>query len=136
MNNSERAYLAGIIDGEGTVTLSRHHKNEMSSPHVSVANNNRKMLEWIRSRVGGVITNKRKNKPHHHASYVWSVCFNRALVVLQEVSEFLIVKKPHAELILKEYKKATHRAGKYSESMLKKKERLVGKIRKLNYRQI
>lgn len=69
----EKAYLAGIIDGEGTVTLTRHHKNETPTARVSVANNNLKLLEWIKSIVGGVIVSKKKYKTHHRDSYVWYV---------------------------------------------------------------
>jgi hypothetical protein len=44
MTNEERAYLAGIIDGEGTVTLSRAHINQMPAPKVSVANNSLELI--------------------------------------------------------------------------------------------
>jgi hypothetical protein len=69
----EKAYLAGIVDGEGTVTLMKHHQNETPTPYVSVANNSLKLLEWIKARVGGVIVSKKKSKPHYSNSYAWSV---------------------------------------------------------------
>jgi hypothetical protein len=130
----EKAYIAGIVDGEGTVTLAKHHKNETPVPYVSVANNNLELLEWIRSKADGWITAKRKNKPHHHASYAWYIRQDRALRFLNEIKKYLIVKKPQADLITGQYKKVTHRAGKYSPEMLKKKMQLVAKIRALNQR--
>ena len=130
----EKAYVAGIVDGEGTVTLMKHHKNETPLPCVSIANNNLRLLQWIRHRCGGLIASKKKYKPHHNDSFVWSVRHDRALRFLNEIVGFLIVKKPQATLILKKYKSVTHRAGKYTPKMLRDKMRLVAKIRKLNQR--
>ena len=36
MNEVEKAYIAGIVDGEGTIGLWRHHKNETASPMVTI----------------------------------------------------------------------------------------------------
>jgi len=131
----EKAYVAGIVDGEGTVTLMRHHKNETPAPRVSVANNNLKLLKWLKTKVGvGVIVSKRKNKPYHNSSYAWYIQQDRVLRFLNEIRKFLIVKKPQADLILEKYKSVTHRAGKYTPEMLRKKMCLVAQIRKLNQR--
>ena len=83
----EKAYLAGTVDGEGTVTLVKHHRNETPTPNVSVANNNLQLLEWIKSKVGGVIVSKKKRLPHHSNSYVWSVRQDRAIRFLNEIKQ-------------------------------------------------
>lgn len=134
LEETEKAYLAGIVDGEGTVTLMKHHRNETPTPCVSVANNNLQLLKWIKTKVGGVIVSKKKSKPHHSDSYAWSVRQDRAIRLLGEIKQYLIIKKPHADLIIDKYKSVTHRAGKYTSKMLKQKMRLVAKIRKLNQR--
>lgn len=134
MEESIKAYLAGIIDGEGTVTLVRTHKNETPSPEVSVSNTSLPLLMWIQKRVGGAISSKKTSKPHHTISYVWRLRHDKAICFLNEIKRYLIVKRKHAELITQEYKKVTHRAGKYTPQLLQKKNALVGKIRKLNRR--
>jgi len=130
----EKAYIAGIVDGEGTVTLMKHHKNETPIPFVSVANNNLKLLQWIKQRCGGLIVSKKKYKPQHNDSFAWSVRQDRALRFLKEIVKYLIIKKPQATLILKKYKVVTHRAGKYTPKMFSDKMKLVAKIRELNQR--
>jgi len=130
----EKAYLAGIVDGEGTITLTRHHKSELPGPNVTIANNDLKLLQWVKERAGGTIVSKKKRRPHHDNSYVWGIKQDRAIRFLEIIIKYLIVKKPQAELIVKEYKAATYRAGKYSPEMLAKKMALVEKIRKLNQR--
>ncbi len=134
LDEVEKAYLAGIIDGEGTVTLMKHHKNETPTPYVSVANNNLGLLQWIKNRIGGTICSKKKRLPHHNDSYVWSARQDRAIRLLNDVKSYLIIKKPQADLITEQYKSVTHRAGKYTLEMLNKKMKLVAKIRKLNQR--
>ncbi len=134
MEEVEKAYLAGIVDGEGTVTLTKFHKNETPTPNVSVANNNLELLKWIKIRLGGSIISKRNRKPHHNASYAWSIKQDRAIRLLNEIKQYLIIKKPQADLITQRYKLVTHRAGKYTPEMLKNKMCLVDEIRKLNQR--
>ncbi|MBU0503922.1 MAG: hypothetical protein V1842_01475 [Candidatus Omnitrophota bacterium] len=134
MEESEKANLAGIVDGEGTVTLMKHHKNETPIPYVSIANNNLKLLQWIKYRCGGLVCSKKKYKPQHNDSFAWSVRQDRALCFLGEIVKYLIVKKPQATLILEKYKSVTHRAGKYTPKMLSDKMKLVAKIRELNQR--
>lgn len=135
MEEAEKSYIAGIVDGEGTVTLMRHHNNETPTPYVSVANNSLVLLKWLKAKVGGgVIVSKRKNKPHHSDSYAWYICQDRSLRFLSEIRRYLVVKKPQADLLVEKYKSVTHRAGKYTPVMLSKKMRLVAQIRKLNQR--
>jgi len=71
---------------------------------------------------------------HHNDSYAWSIRQNRAIDFLNEIKEYLIIKRPQAELITQKYKSVTHRAGKYTPELLKKKEALVAEMRKLNQR--
>lgn len=134
LDEVEKAYLAGIVDGEGTVTLMKHHKNETPTPNVVVANNNLQLLKWITSQIGGTIVSKKKRMVHHHDSYAWSVRQDRAIRLLNQIKQYLIIKRPQADLITQKYKSVTHRAGKYTPEMLKKKMRLVAEIRKLNQR--
>lgn len=133
MNLQEKAYIAGIIDGEGTVTLSRAHANEMPAPKVSVANNSIKLLNWIKDRAGsGVIIKRSKREPQHGVQYVLDISDNAALRLLAEVKEYLIVKKQHAELLVSCYKATTPRNGKYTEKLFAQKMGLVAEIRALN----
>lgn len=121
VNLAEKAYIAGIIDGEGTVTLTRQHRNETHSPEVSVANTDLRLLTWLKSKIGGHIRKKIKKLPQHNQAYTWTVRDNRAIDLLRCVEKLLIVKKAHSELITKKYKALTPRNGKYTKEILRKK---------------
>lgn len=65
LDHTDAAYIAGIIDGEGTVTLSRRHKSENRQLVISISNTERPLLEYVLDSVGaGKITGKRTYQPH------------------------------------------------------------------------
>lgn len=133
MTSEEKAYIAGIIDGEGTVTLTRDHHGEMPAPKVSVANNNLELLRWIKGKVGaGIIIKRTKRQPQHGDQYVLDFSNNSALSLLSEVGKYMLVKKAHAQLLLSRYKAATPRNGRYNEDLLNAKLQLLAEIRALN----
>lgn len=118
----EGAYLAGIIDGEGTMTLARQRRNETPVPTVSIANNNLEPLKRVKCWLGGgSIVHKKKRKAHHSESYAWIIRHDKALRLLKDVQPYLIVKRPQAGLIIRKYKSVTHRAGKYTPELFKKR---------------
>jgi hypothetical protein len=134
VNLAERAYIAGIVDGEGTITLTRKHRNNIHSPEITVANTDLRLLEWLKERLGGLIKKKVRKLPQHSQAYTWIITNNRAIGVMNEIQEFLIIKRKHSELITKNYKACTPRNGKYTKDLLSKKMELVAQIKKLNSR--
>ena len=61
INQIEKAYIAGIVDGEGSIMLQKFHSNEHPSPCVSIASTTLELFQWIKSTVGnGRITKKKK----------------------------------------------------------------------------
>lgn len=48
MLETEKAYIAGIIDGEGSIMLQKFHSNEFPAPCVSIASTSLELLEWIK----------------------------------------------------------------------------------------
>ena len=132
MGEIEKAYIAGLVDGEGSVTLSRKQRNETPSPEVSIANNNLQLLDWVKNIVGaGKITSKSKNKIYHAQSYTWSIRDNKAICFLNGIKNYLIVKRQQAELITRKYKVYTPRNGKYTPEMLRGKLELVAQNREI-----
>lgn len=61
MTKEEKAYIAGVIDGEGSIMLIKFHNNQFPSPCVSIASTTIELLEWIKSKAGvGNIIRKKK----------------------------------------------------------------------------
>jgi hypothetical protein len=122
----EKAYIAGIIDGEGSIMLLSFHNNQLPSPCVSISSSTLELLEWIKSKVkGGTIKEKKNyNVNKHKFSFTYTLRYNSAIELFKEIEPYLVIKskKERASLILKEYKKLTPRNGRYTEEMLNQKQ--------------
>ena len=124
LSASDAAYLAGLIDGEGTVTLTRKHKNENRQLAISIANTEKQLLDFCFNTIGaGKITRKRKNQDHHTASFTYAIYNRQALSLLEQVLPYLrSYKSKRAKLILDNYVSLTPRNGKYTDELLIKRK--------------
>jgi LAGLIDADG DNA endonuclease family protein len=113
------AYIAGLIDGEGTITLCRKHKNENRQLAVSISSTEKYLLEYVLEVVGtGKITTKKTVKTHHSPSFTYAIYNRQALSLLEQISLYLqTYKKYRSQLILKDYLRLTPRNGKYNEEL-------------------
>lgn len=123
LSESDAAYIAGLIDGEGTVTLVRKHKSEHRQLSVSISSTELPLLDFVKSATGvGKITTKKISKSHHSPSFTYAVYNRQALNVLEQIFLFLrSYKRARAELILDNYLDLTPRNGKYSKDLLARK---------------
>jgi hypothetical protein len=121
----EAAYIAGIIDGEGTITLTRFHKNEHRRPCITIASTDLELLVFIQSLTGGTINSKKNYKPNlHKDSFTLTIKKKEnVLLILKHLSPYLRVdkKRQRALWILEHYERVTLRNGKYSTKLLEKK---------------
>jgi len=98
----QKAYIAGIIDGEGSITITPF------SAFVFITNTDLNMLQTIRSWVGfGKIVEKDKAKKTCYRLIFYS---KEAKVLLREIKNFLIIKRDLAE---KAYEKLVNFKGVY-----------------------
>jgi hypothetical protein len=110
------AYISGLIDGEGTITLTRLHANENRRLVVSIANTEIQLLKFVIDEVGaGKITRKRTISDRHTPSYCYAITSRQALDLLRQLSPYLrSYKRNRAELVLAHYVLLTPRNGKYT----------------------
>ncbi|MDU1277424.1 MULTISPECIES: hypothetical protein [Clostridium] len=122
MTETEKAYIAGIIDGEGSIMLQRIHKNEHPSPCVSIASTTLELLEWIKNTVGKgrIISKKNYNIEKHNDCYSYVLRRNDAIQLLNDIYPYLIINtnKKRSELIINKYKSITPRNWYYTDEML------------------
>ncbi len=123
LSTPDAAYIAGLIDGEGTIGLVRKHRNDYRQLGISISSTEPDLLRFVQSVCGtGVISTKRTAQEHHSQSYTFAVYNRQALFLLQQVQPFLrSYKRRRAELILSKYLELTPRNGKYSRRMLERK---------------
>lgn len=119
----DAAYIAGLIDGEGTITLQRRHKGENRRLAVSISSTERELLEYVHEATGvGTITTKRTYKVQHAASFTYAVFSRQALSLLSQIHPYLrTYKRRRSTLVLENYLQLTPRNGKYSEELLERR---------------
>lgn len=121
----ELAYLAGIIDGEGTITLTRGLKSDRFRALVmSVANTDLSMINYLKDTYGGRTSKRnRLTATHHMAAFDWRVERRKAVELLEGIYPYLRneVKRDRAKHTLDHYIRVTPRNGQYTDAMIEEK---------------
>lgn len=106
---TEKAYLAGIIDGEGCITINRRAvkgRAPVYHLYVSIANTSPALKKWLDERFPErtyLHIIKRKN-PKHREGWNWVLSGNRQVMVfLREIAPYLVIKREQAELVAQGY---------------------------------
>jgi len=107
---TDLAYIAGIIDGEGTVGIyKKKPKNEYQSPgyreRVAISSSNLEVLNYINKFFPGVIAKNTRYSSKHSPMFRLEYHVLRAIPILEAVSKYMIIKKKQAEKVLA-YRKA------------------------------
>lgn len=143
--NEELAYLAGMVDGDGCISIHRIGKpaDGYYALTLAVGNTHMGMLEWIRARFGGTITTSGKPcKPHHAKKWTWAIYGQPMADLLSLLYPYLVAKKRQAELGV-EYRVTVYTPSqkggapgraKLSEEMKAYRLRIYTELKSLNFR--
>jgi hypothetical protein len=97
MKETEWAYLAGIIDGEGTIILRKQHSSVC--PLISIAMTHKDTIDWIHVRCGGHVylqVTGRITSLHH-----WVMDkYDGIELILTSTLPYMITKREQAVLML------------------------------------
>jgi hypothetical protein len=99
------AYLAGIIDADGYVTITRSVRKDAAyhGPQVGIAGTRREPHDLAASLWGGKVSRYEPRNPKHRAQFQWSRMGESAVAVIGAIYPHLRVKRQQAELALELY---------------------------------
>lgn len=97
-------YLAGLIDGEGCVTLKWMPSSRAFAVWLDVSNTQREVLDLAAAQCGGGVYKKGKVIGNRKPCYRWVITGKHAVAVLKAVHRYSIIKKPQIEAILEYWK--------------------------------
>jgi len=115
MSLAERAYVAGIIDGEGHVEFKwadRTRKNRKGSPtyrtlivRLEVPQVDKRLIDWLMeiTKEGTRDIKRYPSHPTWNDQHRWRVGYHAVYRVLKQVYPYLIVKKQKAKLVIDHY---------------------------------
>ena len=109
MKKDDLIYLAGIVDGEGCVSVTYKTKARHERIRLTVSNTDRNLIDWLTSRVGGSVS-KNQPKGNRKPAYHWEIYSSKAFIVLTLLLPYLKLKKRQAELCLQFHTDKSKRA--------------------------
>jgi hypothetical protein len=114
----ELAYIAGIFDGEGHVSIDRTEgaKSTHAPVHylqVGVTNTDRDLIEWLLCTYGGHVGRTGLRDGHRRDAYRWRLTGPPGAKFLRELQPFLRIKRRQAEIAIEfAHEMATRQRGK------------------------
>jgi hypothetical protein len=140
LSEVDRAYLAGIIDGEGSIMLIHVPKRmdrkwEHWNLVISLTNTDKRLIDWLEERLGGHVRYVKSVNPKWRDTYHWKVCSAKAVPILHEVLPYLKLKGEQAEIaleFLKTYKLVGRRG--HPPETIETRRALAIEMRRLNNR--
>lgn len=92
ISSIDRAYAAGLFDGEGCAWIGRSLGSPMSQ--IVITNKHEGALKWLQERWGGKVTVYHAPKQQNRAAYyAWRPYAKGKMQFLCDVWEFLIIKR-------------------------------------------
>lgn len=101
------AYLAGLIDGEGCITIYRHKISECRDDHfayrivVQIGMVHKPLVKMLHKEFGGSYGEKKPRDLTRRPYAVWGVRGQRCIDLLHKCLPYLVAKKAEAEFAIK-----------------------------------
>ena len=101
------AYTAGIIDGEGCISIVSTPRSEKLGGRyyrlvIVVGNTNEWLIQWLKFNFGGnFYMSRHQKKPTHKPMFQWQIHSQKAADFLSQILPYLQIKKPNADLAIK-----------------------------------
>jgi len=89
MSPIEWSYLAGLIDGEGTIGLANLKKSLGRKPCIKISSTTPELLNWLVPKLGGYVSKSKSKNIKWADSYKWTITGVNALNALKQVQPFL-----------------------------------------------
>ena len=108
------AYLAGIVEGEGTIgiekgKIDKYRKNHKYILRLQVVNTDKRLLNWLKENYGGTVDIKSEAKENWRRVYQWRLGSKRAYTLLKCMRPYLVFKKEQADLAIEFYQMTLRR---------------------------
>jgi len=128
----EKGYLAGIIDGEGSISISDNGPQGTHGPRISVGSTSLKLIRWLNDKICPAMYPVHSTNPlGKKCIYIWET--HKTGIVrdfLKTLLPFLIIKKKQAEAML-EFCECRAKSA-WGSGYSKQEIQLINELRKLN----
>jgi hypothetical protein len=109
ITNEQAAYIAGIIDGEGCITIKKtkqkyHRIGFRFEVNLTVVNTDFRLLDWLKNIIGkGRVSEKPLNFSicsNPSRTWFWVTTSQQARIILERCLPYFVIKREQAELAI------------------------------------
>lgn len=133
------AYIAGFIDGEGSISFKIDKRNNSLMPYISIGHTHLETLIWIQTQlleyniICKIWKNKKKWKPHWKQQYqLYMTKASNILETLKLIEPYLILKSLNSK-IMREFYSIRKVKSRRDPLLIEKQFILASKIRPLSF---
>lgn len=137
--DTQLAYLAGIIDGEGCVYIyTRKTRDNYTDffPRLQLITTSKDLHDWIHSIFGGMVFARKISNPKWKPRFEWYTTRNLLDKILWQILPYLVIKKRQVEILI-EFRKTfeIHYGSKgVPDHIIELRKTLYSQLRVLNKR--
>jgi hypothetical protein len=127
--NEQLAYLAGIIDGEGTIGIEKmapcgSRKKFYYTPRLCIINTSKNLMEWLNQTFPFGHFSPRKKIAGRKECYAWRLFGTNVETIIVAILPFIQIKRRQAECVLR-FRKTVGKTGwNVSDETLSQRESL------------
>ena len=109
MTEAEAAYIAGLFDGEGTITYKKYKEKKKNGTYdcwrisMEIAMTDKSVLVWLTEVLGCGTLNKKPRKNGHKMQYRWRCVFRDTFHVCCLLFPFAHVKLDKIQKVIEHY---------------------------------
>lgn len=104
LSHTALAYIAGLFDGEGCIIIERSRPYNRATVrhwlHVSIANTNKEVLDWIQECFGGAVRRTGNPRGNRQVCWGWYIKSASALLFLTSLLPYLRIKRAQADIAI------------------------------------
>jgi hypothetical protein len=115
MTELDLAYLAGFIDGEGSIGIVVVAKHKKYVTQIAACNCNPTPIMLLKELFGGKIRLRNWKNKKWKPNYEWKLTAKKAAVVIKAILPYLKIKNKQAEIVLR----SQQLKGKYTAGMMR-----------------
>lgn len=137
------AYLAGIVDGEGSLSIGSYSKSSIGTDqfttYLCICNTNKDMIDWLVDNFGTKCipyTNNQLSKNSRLPVWRWQITGDKLLHVCELILPYIVAKRRQVEIMIemrKTFKERTYAKGqngpRISEELIAHRHSLIKEIR-------
>lgn len=138
---AQLAYMAGIVDGEGSIVVvpsyskTKGKRYERYIIRIHAYNTDPTLMVWLKQFFGGSWSPVKRRRIEQKQSYQWYVGHTAAATIAKAILPYLVIKQRQAEILIEFAASMTHKHARgLPNNVIEMRNRLYAECAELNRR--